>query len=170
MAYVTPGTVAAGDVATAAAWNVIANDIIAHQAAIRVSQVISTTYATQTGNASSTYTASGLSLAITPSSASSKILVVANMSGVAKGGENANNAVQLRITRDGSSIYDVGSVNSTGTGILVNVNSTLVFLDSPATTSATTYAVEFRNAINTSSVSIQYLNVPSTITLFEILP
>jgi hypothetical protein len=29
MAYVTPGTVAAGDVATAAAWNVIANDVIA---------------------------------------------------------------------------------------------------------------------------------------------
>ena len=28
MAYATPGTVAAGDVATAAAWNVIANDII----------------------------------------------------------------------------------------------------------------------------------------------
>ena len=28
MAYVTPGTVAAGDVATAAAWNVITNDIL----------------------------------------------------------------------------------------------------------------------------------------------
>jgi len=28
MAYVTPGTVAAGDVATAAAWNVITNDVI----------------------------------------------------------------------------------------------------------------------------------------------
>ncbi len=29
MAYVTPGTVAAGDVATAAAWNVVVNDVIA---------------------------------------------------------------------------------------------------------------------------------------------
>jgi len=29
MAYVTPGTVAAGDVATAAAWNVLTNDVIA---------------------------------------------------------------------------------------------------------------------------------------------
>ena len=34
MAYVTPGTVAAGDVATAAAWNVLTNDVIAHQASI----------------------------------------------------------------------------------------------------------------------------------------
>ena len=30
MAYVTPGTVAAGDVATAAAWNVLTNDVIDH--------------------------------------------------------------------------------------------------------------------------------------------
>ena len=34
MAYVTPGTVAAGDVATAAAWNVLTNDVIAHQASL----------------------------------------------------------------------------------------------------------------------------------------
>ena len=31
MAYVTPGTVAAGDVATAAAWNVLTNDVIDHE-------------------------------------------------------------------------------------------------------------------------------------------
>ena len=34
MGYVTPGTVAAGDVATAAAWNVVVNDVIAHQASL----------------------------------------------------------------------------------------------------------------------------------------
>jgi hypothetical protein len=31
MAYVTPGTVAAGDVATAAAWNVVVGDIVDHE-------------------------------------------------------------------------------------------------------------------------------------------
>ena len=34
MAYIQPGTVAAGDVATAAAWNVITNDVIAHQSSL----------------------------------------------------------------------------------------------------------------------------------------
>ena len=34
MAYVTPGTVAAGDVATAAAWNVLTNDVIDHETRI----------------------------------------------------------------------------------------------------------------------------------------
>ncbi len=36
MAYVTPGTVAAGDVATAAAWNVITNDVIDVDSRFRV--------------------------------------------------------------------------------------------------------------------------------------
>ena len=39
MAYVTPGTVAAGDVATAAAWNVVVNDIVA----FRVPPMVSAT-------------------------------------------------------------------------------------------------------------------------------
>ena len=34
MAYVTPGTVAAGDVATAAAWNVVVGDIVDHETRI----------------------------------------------------------------------------------------------------------------------------------------
>ena len=36
MAYVTPGTVAAGDVATAAAWNVLTNDVIDVDSRLRV--------------------------------------------------------------------------------------------------------------------------------------
>lgn len=36
MAYVTPGTVAAGDVATAAAWNVLTNDVIDLDSRFRV--------------------------------------------------------------------------------------------------------------------------------------
>ena len=36
MAYVTPGTVAAGDVATAAAWNVLTNDVIDLDSRLRV--------------------------------------------------------------------------------------------------------------------------------------
>ena len=54
MAYVTPGTVAAGDVATAAAWNVITNDVIAvHDSIQRLS------YQTRTTNYSTTATTVG---------------------------------------------------------------------------------------------------------------
>ena len=45
MAYVTPGTVAAGDVATAAAWNVITNDVIALAVPPGAKAVRTSTYA-----------------------------------------------------------------------------------------------------------------------------
>jgi len=44
MAYTVPGTVASGDVATAAAWNVITNDIIDHESRIVTSESAWTTY------------------------------------------------------------------------------------------------------------------------------
>ena len=46
MAYATPGTVAAGDVATAAAWNVVVNDVIDHES--RLTQIKRLAYQTRT--------------------------------------------------------------------------------------------------------------------------
>ena len=51
MAYVTPGTVAAGDVATAAAWNVLTNDVIDHET--RINTVGSVLVSSTTFSASS---------------------------------------------------------------------------------------------------------------------
>jgi len=62
MAYVTPGTVAAGDVATAAAWNVLTNDVIDHETRINnsgmvliASGTVSNAYQTFTSVFSATY-------------------------------------------------------------------------------------------------------------------
>jgi hypothetical protein len=46
MAYATPGTVAAGDVATAAAWNVVVGDIVDHES--RLTQIKRLAYQTRT--------------------------------------------------------------------------------------------------------------------------
>ena len=51
MAYVTPGTVAAGDVATAAAWNVITNDIISHEARMGLQSIVPTSVTVSSGSA-----------------------------------------------------------------------------------------------------------------------
>jgi len=58
MAYVTPGTVAAGDVATAAAWNVLTNDVIDHESRINTAGLtwISTTTITATNASPQTIT------------------------------------------------------------------------------------------------------------------
>lgn len=59
MAYVTPGTVAAGDVATAAAWNVLTNDVIDHEiyvANLRTGFIDYTPTLTQSGTVTKTGT------------------------------------------------------------------------------------------------------------------
>jgi hypothetical protein len=45
-----------------------------------------------------------------------------------------------------------------------------VYLDSPATTSATTYKTQFRNPDNAASISVQKAGTLSTITLMEVTP
>ena len=138
-----------------------------------VLQVVNGTYATIVSNSTSTFTTTGLTATITPRSASSKILVFANVVGVSKTGSNT--AVKIRLYRGASSIIgfeDYGAVTANagdnGAG-----SCCTTYLDSPATTSATTYTVYFASTANTATVYVQnyfttQANATSTITLMEI--
>ena len=89
----------------------------------------------------------GLSVSITPSSASSKILVMMTVTGAHQAG--IADAV-LRLVRNSTAIAVADSAgNRTLATVSLNAESTTVtestaftFLDSPATTSATTYKVQ----------------------------
>ena len=139
----------------------------------KVLQVINATYNVQTTNTNgTTYEDTGLSATITPSSASSKILVLVSQSGVAKGG--ANIGCMLRLLRGGSSIleFESGVGYNGGSGLNSIGGVSLNYLDSPATTSATTYKTQFARDFGSGSVSVQYKgslgDTTSTITLMEI--
>ena len=75
MAYVTPGTVAAGDVATAAAWNVITNDIINLRAMTNVVQHAFSATAQVTLTTANTFYDTGLTINFTPTDSSFKALI-----------------------------------------------------------------------------------------------
>lgn len=156
-----PSSFTAGSVLTAATMNNL-------RGAFRVLQVSSMTYSTQVLNNTTTYGTTGLTLAITPSATTSKILVVANVNGVVKGAEDASNAVNLRVTRGGTGVYDIGPTNSTNSAILLVLSASLIYLDSPSTTSATTYAIEQKNSRAGSTTGVQYNSATSSLTLFEI--
>jgi hypothetical protein len=138
-------------------------------------QVVNVTYGTETTSSSSTYADTGLTATITPSSATSKVLVIVTQQGVQKNAANALNAVDLRLLRGATSILTMGDYNaSTGTALNLNIGSVSAsYLDSPATTSATTYKTQFRNPNNTATVRVQSYDTAagsalSTITLMEI--
>jgi len=120
-----------------------------------VLQVIQDTADTYANTTSTTYGATGLSVTITPSSSTSKILIIANLSAVLKHNGNGSNGVKVQLSRAGSQIYFLGDRQAwNGADNYASVNVPINYLDSPATTSATTYTVEFASLISGQLASI----------------
>lgn len=149
----------------------------------KVLQVVSTAK-TDTFSTSSTsfVDVTGLSVSITPSSATSKILVIAHI--VSSGSISVNNAV-LKLVRASTdiSIGDaasnrrrVSAYSSTESGY-VALSSTISFLDSPSTTSSTTYKIQqscltggnaYINRTSIDTDATDFARGASTITVMEI--
>lgn len=135
----------------------------------KVLQVVQMTTSTLTSIATSTYTDSGLTLNITPSAATSKVLVIADCNVQSSRSGSSLNAY-ARIMRDATSVYDTHilefSINTAST-ISIGSHNTLVYLDSPSTTSAITYKVQGSASLS-STLRFQYTSNPSSLTLIEI--
>ena len=120
----------------------------------KIGQVVSTNLATTFSTTSTSYTdITGLSVTITPTLASSKVLVLVNLSVSA----DTNVALNVRQMRDSTAI-NVGTAAGSRTqssGFLQNPGGVFAypiawnFLDSPNTTSATVYKVQI--VVNSST-------------------
>jgi hypothetical protein len=126
---------------------------------------------TSASSSSSTWSDTNLTATITPTSASNKILVLVSQNGCFKSNGSADNQLGLRLVRDSTTISTL-AVESlwTNTAIyLSDLSLSGFYLDTPATTAATTYKTQFRSANSTASVSVQNGGVPrSTIILMEV--
>ena len=137
-----------------------------------VIQTVQGTYSTNVTNSTSTYADTGVTATITPTSNTSKILVLISMQGVIK--KSNDTAINFKIQRNSSDliIYTAGMVGYTATSTQNGVGSNAYnYLDSPASTSALTYKVQFASNANNATASVQESNgsgVSSTITLMEI--
>ena len=166
MAYVAPTVRSVGDAVTAADYNIMANDVIDTRAVlVNLKSTSLTTPTTTTISAGGNYyDISGLSVSITPTSATSKIMIWGQVSA----GLAADNIFTFRFVRD-STVVGVGtSVSSRiaasagsyyGAAVMGGLSNQwavpMQFLDSPATTSATTYKIQ--TSSNASS-QIVYIN------------
>ena len=133
----------------------------------KVLQVINASYATAVTSASNTFIDTGLTATITPTLSTSKILIFSFVE-LQKDSSNTWAATQLL---RGATVISSGTEYATfnnGTTIESVGASGLTYLDSPATTSATTYKMQFKSAGGTATVSAQNGSGRSTITLMEI--
>ena len=133
----------------------------------KVLQVVEATSTTSTTNSTSTYADTTLTATITPSSASSKIAVFVSQNGCEKSAANSGNQIQLKLLRGATSLGELYALY-TGTALLLSGSITMSKLDSPATTSATTYKTQFNNPANAASAKVQADGATSTIILMEI--
>jgi len=138
----------------------------------KVLQVINATYDVEKGNSTTTYADTFLEATITSSSATSKVLVLVSQNGVAKSVSDTAN--KLRLMRGATQILEFESAAGyTGSALFNNVGSVSTnYLDSPNTTSATTYSTQFARNTAAGTVYVQADgasgNSTSTITLLEI--
>ena len=132
-----------------------------------VLQVVSALYTTQTATSGGTYIDSGITLPITPSSTSSKIFVMVTFGGFEMSSGRA--AMYTNLVRGSTQVYQPNGYVGTPSGSLRTLPATSYnFLDSPATTSETTYKVQFKGAGSAGSVTLNVNASESTITLMEI--
>ena len=127
----------------------------------KVLQVVTDVFSTETSTTSTSYVAvSGFAATITPSSTSSKILVLCSASSYI----NTSDAYLGTIYRGGTDLGTFGRLFSTagGLGGFISFN----YLDSPSTLSATTYTYYHKVGSGTGYVSVN--NYKSNLTLMEI--
>jgi hypothetical protein len=147
---------------------VVAADIASSVPLGKVLQVVMGSSSTAKISGSSTYQDTGLSASITPSATSSKILAIVNHTGAEKDGGSTQTNQRLKLVRGSTDI------NETGNHLLTGVNAAaymdgpnMAYLDSPNTTSATTYKTTFRSTSGYGNTYVM-LGGTSTIILMEI--
>ena len=134
-----------------------------------VIQVVSSVFSSSATTTNSSFTASGMSASITPTSSSSKVFIVVAIAGSQT---TSNGAGIFTIYRGATNIGNASDgftyIYSNATfGNPLRMPTNMAFLDSPATTSSTTYEVYFKtNTVGTVGINNQSTN--STITLMEI--
>jgi hypothetical protein len=131
----------------------------------KILQVVTNSYSTVFNTSSTTYVDTGLSTTITPTSATSRILVMYN--GIHAVSAGAASATNIRVVRTSTAILTYNANGYTNTSNLFAHTIALHLVDSPATTSATTYKIQICNDL-TSNITAQRNNEPSILTLLEI--
>ena len=141
----------------------------------KVLQVVHSSYDTYVTTTSTSYITSNVTALITPSSTSSKILVLTNLLGV--GADQATACARYKLVRNDTTdikeFDDIAGYNGgTNSGPTQGYTSHFNYLDSPSATTQTRYRIYWKKALGTTVYINNYANsnniTTSTMTLMEI--
>jgi hypothetical protein len=138
----------------------------------KVVQIVGATSSTQLSTTSATYVDSNLTVTITPTSASNNVLVfVSSAVDVFRAASSAIGSAKLLrgITSITDEISTFGVNQGTGSDTEAYHQFNLIYLDAPATTSATTYKLQVKGSSG-ARVRIQNNNTIGSIIAIEVAP
>jgi hypothetical protein len=131
-----------------------------------VIQVVQGTQSTNASTSSSSYVTTGLTASITPKFSTSKILIL--LAGGDMDSQASNRQIQCTIYRNASNLSGAnGFENAFATSSRIIVPNSAAYLDSPSTTSSTSYTVYFKG----DGSGVVYFNSQggtASITLIEV--
>lgn len=130
----------------------------------RVLQTVSFTTTTQVSTTSTSFVTTGAEVTITPRFATSKIFIIADTFFGTQSGTVTAATIYRNSTNLGEPTSGFGFTYVVGNALENRFN--MSYLDSPATTSATSYKLMFRVTAGTSYA--QKYNFPGTVTVMEI--
>jgi len=138
----------------------------------KVLQVVQGTTTTGMGTTSSTYADTNLTATITPSSSSSKVLVLITQSFSMYAGPTEEVMIKVKLVRGSTDILsytgDFIKLRTPSGTLTLAGNFPITYLDSPATTSATTYKTQGALNATGSNREVTFNNFSSQIVLMEI--
>jgi hypothetical protein len=140
----------------------------------RIGQVVTASTTSTTTTTSTSYVdATGLSVSITPTSSTSKILVLTDCVFQSWSGSSGTSAGGIyQVVRGSTSITNDSFLWLSSSGavsnFLTNTPTSIVYVDSPATTSSTTYKLQFARSGGATNCYANPSGV-ATITVLEIL-
>ena len=136
----------------------------------KVLQVVQDVSTTQESTTSATYVDTLLSIAITPSSASSKVLCI--LAAPVRSANTTSTTSVLSYYNIVRTSTEIAATNISYEGpsgsLALHGSASIVYLDSPSTTSATTYKVQMRRAVTNNTTFMAVENQTATLTLIEI--
>ena len=146
MAYVTPTVVASGDVATAAAWNVVVGDIVAGPRGVLGKATLTTAFTTSATH--TTYQDTGLSASVAYENG--RILRVSCQSHYYPSG--GLQAIGIRLVRGTTTIaqFEIGSAALATTAVTTNYVECFI-----TTASATTETFKVQIAAGSANTAVQ---------------
>ena len=140
----------------------------------RVLQVVQATTTTPVTIASTSNVDTGLSASITPTSATSKILILTSQAGLSVIDSNASRSNIISLIRGSTTIFTFqwetnGAIGANGFRV-DPYSANIEYLDSPATTSSVTYKTQARGDTTSNQLQTRWQqgNNPSSMILMEI--